>query len=312
MDQKQLTEIANNLHRLPAMEERLRKLNQRIAEAEKELTSLLVRYEAESKDVEKLEKESLSVMLLRLTGLYEKKLDKETEEMIQAKLAYDKAAERVRELTREREELGQRIADLRRDKMLYEAELKRREDEIYRQSSGETAAKYKELENEKASIIKQITEIDEAIRAAERARRTAVKIVEHLDKADSWATYDVWFKGGIITHMAKYGHVDDAEAEFNRLNSQLRDLKKELKDINMVLNAEYTGIDSFTRAVDFWFDNIFTDWNVRDQIRSNRDKAARLAGNLQRIVTTLEQKKAAAKKQADSIDYQKKMLLMNN
>jgi tetratricopeptide (TPR) repeat protein len=311
VEQDRLVEIKNNLYRLPALETRMNQLNNRIADAQRELTSLQLKFESEALDVENLKKESLSVMLMRLIGRYENKLDKETDEMLQAKLEYDRAAERVRELNKEREELSLRIADLRRDKSLYERVLEKREEELRRKPTGEKADKFNALEKEKIEIYKQLTEIEEAISAANRAKQTVDRILEYLNKADNWATYDVWFKGGIITHLNKYGNIDNAEAEFNRLHSQIRDLKRELKDVKMDSSMFYTGVDSATRAIDFWFDNIFTDLNVRERIRSDIDQARKVAGGIQKVISTLENKKAASKKLIDSVELQKKDLLLN-
>lgn len=311
MKSDKLSEIRNKLYRLPAMEERLSKILNRIADAEMERDSLLVKYEAEAMDVENLQKESLSATLLRLFGKYDSKLDKEIQEKVQAKLEYDKAVERVKELLKERDELSLSISALRDDQRFYEAELKRREDEIKRNTAGEKSTKYHQLEEDQKNLYKQLVEIDEAIKAANRAKRTALRILEHLKSADRWATYDVWFKGGIISHMAKYGHVDNAEAEYNRLSSNLKDLERELKDINVSYIPGLTGVDSTTRAIDFWLDNIFTDLNVRKRIRGDMEEMSRLTGILQKVVSRLEQSKSAVERQIESIDYEKNQILIN-
>jgi len=304
MDNQRLKEIRDNLYQLPGLEERLNRLNRRIREAENELNSLLCRYEKESMDVEQLQKESLSAALLRLVGRYDDKLDKENQEMLEAKMQYDKAAQRVKELHREREELSGRITSLRQEERLYEAELNRREEALRQNTADEKAIRFARLESEVKHLHQQLTEIDEAIASANRAKATAMRILKHLDSAESWATYDVWFKGGIISHMAKYGHIDDAEEEFNRLASNMRDLQQELKDIDMSVHYGLSGIDSTTRAVDFWFDNIFTDLNVRNRIRKDKDQASKLIGSIQGIITKLEGRKTQIRGQINSIERQ--------
>ena len=310
MDHDKLREIQSNLYRLPGMEERMRKLQSRIAEAKRELTSLLVKYEAESLDVERLQKESFSTTLLRLSGRYNGRLDKETREMIQSKLAYDKAVERVRELQKERDDLSRQITGLHEGQRSYEAELKKREQEIRQKPSDEESMRYHQLEAEQTELSKQSVEIEEAIRAAVRAKQTALRIIDHLKSADNWATYDVWSGSGILSHMAKYNRVDSAEEEYHRLSSNLKDLEKELKDIRMGPVPELSGIDSTTRAIDFWFDNIFTDLNVRSRIREDKEQATELAGILQRVITRLESNQAAVKRQIESKEQQKEELLL--
>ena len=135
--------------------------------------------------------------------------------------------------------------------------------------------------------------------------------VESSWQCKNWATYDAWTKGGIISHMAKYDHIDQAEADFNRLSSQLKVLKKELSDININDAPGLTNIDSTTRAIDYWFDNIFTDLNVRDKIRGNIDQIRSVYGNIDRIITKLENRKREVNSRISKIDYEKNELILS-
>lgn len=310
MDNEKLIEIKNDLYRLPGLEERLKKLINRIRDAENDVSSLLHKFEAESKDVDQLQKESLSSTLLRLIGRYDGKLDKEMQEMIDAKMAYDKASERVKELYLERDDLSSRISLLRQDQQLYETELDRREKEIKNNITNERSIQYNQLETDEKVLYKQLVETDEAMLAANKAKETAKRIIKSLDSAENWATYDIWFKSGIISHMAKYSHIDNAEADFNRLSSNMKDLQRELRDVNLAAIPEMTGIDSTTRAIDFWFDNIFTDLNVRNRIRNDSDQAAKMVGIIQSIITKLEGNKSNIQRQLSSIEQSKDDLII--
>ena len=310
MDNEKLIEIKNDLYRLPGLEERLKKLINRIRDAENDVSSLLHKFEAESKDVDQLQKESLSSTLLRLIGRYDGKLDKEMQEMIDAKMAYDKVSERVKELYLERDDLSSRISLLRQDQQLYETELDRREKEIKNNITNERSIQYNQLETDEKVLYKQLVETDEAMLAANKAKETAKRIIKSLDSAENWATYDIWFKSGIISHMAKYSHIDDAEADFNRLSSNMKDLQRELKDVNLAAIPEMTGIDSTTRAIDFWFDNIFTDLNVRNRIRDDSDQVAKMVGIIQSIITKLEGNKSNIQRQLSSIEQSKDDLII--
>lgn len=310
MDRGKLQEIMDDLSILPGLQERMEKLRRRIYEAEDEVQQLQSKYESESLDVKQLERESFSKIILKFIGKYEGKVDKETQEMLAAKLEYDEACDRVRELYRERNELGSKIADLKRQEKLYEEELKRREKEILSGITNEVSIKYKKLEEERERLLKQLVETEEAIMAANRVQSTIESAMKHLESAESWATYDIWAKSGIISHMAKYSHVDDAQAEFNRLHSQLKDLHKELIDIDIFKSAEFIDIDSTTRAIDFWFDNIFTDLNVRSMIRDNEKKLRNLDRNIDRIIAKLESNKTQINRDINNIEFKKKELIV--
>ncbi len=311
LDNNRMLEMKNRLAALPVLKERLRKLDARINEAQEEIAALLKKYEAESLDVDQIKKESLFATVLKLIGKYDGRVEREVREMLEAKSAYDAAVNRVNELIEEKRELNPRIAELIRDECVFENELKRREELLKSRLTGDASQSFKMLEAEQEQLMEQIIETDEAVKAAYRAKNTAAGAIEHLDDAEGWATYDVWFKSGIISHMAKYDHIDNAKTGFDRLNSQLRDLRNELEDINLSCEFQPVGIDSTTRAIDFWFDNIFTDLDVREKIRGDRDRIRTIYGRLHRLIDRLEQNKSALDKKINDIEKRKADLVIS-
>ncbi|HZK26571.1 MAG TPA: hypothetical protein VFD00_03395 [Thermoclostridium sp.] len=311
MDSNALKEIKNEIAILPLLRERVNKLRTRIRNSEREINSLLEKYKEECLDVEQLKEGSFSAFLLKVVGKYERRLEKEEQEIITAKLEYDKACQELQDLKEELSEKEKRIIVLRDKERTYEEEIKKREQMLINRMNTELSEKYFELEQEYDFLQKQLIETDEAIRAAKMAKGTAKSAMGHLGSAESWATYDVWAKGGILSHMAKYDHVDKAEADFNRLSSQLKILKKELLDVNINDAPGLTNIDSTTRTIDFWFDNIFTDLNVRDKIRGNIDQIRSVSGNIDRIIRKLENRKREINSKLSDIDYEKNKLILS-
>ena len=288
MDNNSFLELKNKVAALPLMQDRLKSLNNRVYQAEDDVKSLLKKYQEEALDVDAMQKDSLSNTLLKLIKRYEGKVNKETQEMLSAKLEYDKAADRVKQLTKERAELAGKIGELTADKKVFDDEYKYRVDVIRSQVSTEVFSKYSQLEEQQAASTKQLVETDEALFAAKRVIASAEIAVKHLEKADGWATYDIWGGGSIITHMAKYEYIDDAKSQLNGLSSLIKDFETELRDVNMYEVSGFTGIDSTTRAVDFWFDNIFTDLKVRDKIRDDIHNVRSFIKQIENICNKLE------------------------
>lgn len=312
MEKQKLIDMRNSLTILPVLQQRLQKLEQRIADAEKDMQTILRHYNAEVVDVEQMKKDSLSNTLLKLIKRYEGKLDKETQEMIAAKMEYDKASDRVSDLQSELYQLNLRIKSLLDNKQTYEDELKQREDIVKSSITSKAYLIYRKLQEEREKLGKQLVEIDEAKAVAHLVLGTAQSALDHLQSAEGWATYDIWARGGVISHMAKYNHIDNAQADFNRLSYQVKDLKKELSDIMIYETAYNVGIDSTTRMFDFWFDNIFTDLNVRDKIRADKEEVSKLILKIKSIITKLEEVKIEALGKLDTIESNKKELLINN
>ncbi len=311
MDNNIFIELKNRLAALPVLQERMKSLTGRLYQAEDDVKSLLRKYQNEALDVDALQKDSLSNTILKLVRMHEGKVNKETEEMLSAKLEYDKAVERVNQLTQERMELANKIGQLNSDKKLFDSEYSARENYIKNNISAQAFSAYTELENQQRHTNQQLIETEEALTAARRVITMASGAVNHLDSAEGWATFDVWSRGGIISHMAKYEHIDDAQAHLNRLGSLIKDFENELKDVNMLDVCEYTGIDSTTRAVDFWFDNIFTDLNVRDKIREDLYRIKKLIQQVETIKSRLENNKVKVNSILAELEVKKNKLVMN-
>ncbi len=311
MDSEKLKEIRNNLALLPILRDRAEALRRKLREAEDDVRVLLQKYEKECMDVEQMKNNTLSAALMKWIGKYEGRLEKELQEIISAKLEYDKADIRMKELHVELNETEERICSLVSDQKSYETELKKREQILAGQMDNAVSEQYRSLEAEMESLERQIVEIKEAIRSGMRAKNTASSVLQHLDSAEGWATYDVWFKGGILTHMAKYGHIDQAESDFIRLSSQLKDFKKELSDIDIPEVHGMGGIDSTTRILDFWFDNIFTDLRVRNQIRDDSKQIWEVCGSIDRTIAKIEDRKSDVLRTLDELESQKKDLIIS-
>ena len=112
--------------------------------------------------------------------------------------------------------------------------------------------------------------------------------------------------------MAKYDHIDNAQDEFNNLAVQLKQLQKELKDVDILDNSIAIGIDSTTRVFDFWFDNIFTDLNVREKICSDIEELSSLLNKIEAITAKLQRNKKAVLNELSAKEQAKEELLIRS
>ena len=306
-----LSEQRDRVLTLPALEKRKSLLQKEIRETELNISGLMQKYKSESRDVERLTEKSLSGFLLKLVGKYEDRLDKEQREEIGAKLEYDRATARLEELIQERDELDSRISALRAEEKIYNAELQKRREQLLQHLTGAEGIRLTELENEREAIVSAITEIREAKGAASRAESTARSALDALKSAGNWATYDVIAGDGIISHMAKYNHIDNAERIIYSLSSQLRTLKSELADVSGIAVTGLNEISSSQRAVDFWFDNIFTDLSVRGKIQNNAGEVQRVYYSIRTVANRLDVKLDSEYKKLEENKRQEELLLIS-
>lgn len=233
---------------------------ERLAENEKKHKQAQAVFAKESLDVKHLEKQSLSTFIQSLMGTYEKKVTKEKQEQIAAKVALDAASALYLEAREELANLDEEIVSLR-------TEITSLREELVRIDAG-FQEKITQAEKKQYELKQEASELNEAIQAGERVLEAVDVVWEELDSAHSMATVDMWTDSFFIDLM-KYNKIDQAEEELTYLGRTLDCYKSELKDVNLQATLDYEELDQMRRAFDIFFDNIFSDWNTRDTIRRN-------------------------------------------
>jgi len=286
-------ELRERVLTLPTLEKKLQHLKELIFESKSGIEALLKAYEKNRGTVDRLRGESFSGFLFKLVGRYEDKLDKEQRAEIDAKLEYDRAVNHLEHLIEESHELESRIAELKEDEKSYTNELTSRRKRLFNVLSDADIAEYGKIETTYAELISQRTEVLEAQTVADRAEAAANSALSSLKSAQTWATIDAFSKGGFISHMAKYSHIDDAEMDCYDLHHYLGELRDELADVHGLDVSCLSGIrqiSSTQRAVDLWFDNIFTDLAVRDKIIGNADEVEFALKSVRNVQVALKKK----------------------
>ena len=132
-------------------------------------------------------------------------------------------------------------------------------------------------------------EINEAIRAGERALDSLHEAKGKLDSARAWGIYDI-LGGGIISSAVKHHKMSDANEWVDRANDDLRRFAKELRDIPG--EELYVQTGDLASTLDIFFDNIFSDFIVQNRINEAREEIDRLIDRVQETVWGLKEKAA--------------------
>jgi hypothetical protein len=283
-------ELRDKVLSLRALEHKMEQLQKSVREAETEVATLRREHGKEMLSVVRLEEKSFSAFMLKLVGKHKTRLEKEQQDEIKAKLAYDKALTNFEVLEKERVSLEERISELKKYKIEYDKELKRRREELNAYTSYKSSLwQFSEIIREHKGLVSQITEIEEANTAATRVISTAKKALKSLDNAENWSQFNDFAKGGLITPGAKYTHMDDAERYFNRLSSQLIELKQELGDIHNTDGLNFKKDFSYDRrAVDFW--NIYSDYTMRSKLHESTAQVKKIQSKTEQIQNELTRK----------------------
>ncbi len=112
-------------------------------------------------------------------------------------------------------------------------------------------------------------EIDEAIRAGNKALISLRLAQEKLSSAKNWGILDI-LGGGLITNMVKHSKINDASSYLKEAKDSLRIFQRELKDIPDFTVLEI-DISSFLSFADFFFDGLIADYMVQTKISDAKD-----------------------------------------
>lgn len=269
----------------PLLESKLYELHTQRRQYDNQVISLRVAFRKEQEDVEKLEGRSLTNYFYQVIGKLDDKLDQERKEAYAAKVKLDAAERELAGIESDIKEIQEQITDVLVAEARYKdaLELKRRQ---LKDSGTQVADQILSMEERIASLQAQKQEIKEAISAGFSARSTADRILSELEDADGWNTWDILGGGGIITHMAKHSHLDEAQDLVQELQSQLRRFKTELADIQISANMQ-VNIDGFLRFADYFFDGLFADWAVGDKISQSLSSVSNTKSEINRMLDKL-------------------------
>ena len=287
-----LFELQQKVAMKPALEAKLRELQNQRREYDREVISLRVVFRKEQDDVEKLEGRSLANYFFQVVGKLDEKLDQERREAYAAKVKLDAAERELAGIESDIAEIQTQLNEIRVAEAQYKEALEKKRAML--KTSGTAAAdQIIEIEQKIAALEAQKREIKEAISAGYSARSTADRILSELESADGWNTWDMFGGGGIITHMAKHSHLDEAQDLVSELQSKLRRFKTELADIQITANMQ-VNIDSFLRFADYFFDGLFADWAVGDKISQSMNSVSSTKSQISRTLDKLNYMEQAA------------------
>ena len=281
------------------LEAKLNELHEQRRIYDRDVISLRVAFRREQKDVEKLEGRSLANYFFNVVGKLDEKLDKERREAYAAKVKLDAAEQELTGIEQDIGDIQSQLAEVRVAEVQYREQLEKKRAAL--KAAGTPAGdQILEIEQQIAALKAQKKEIGEAITAGLSARGTADRILSELDDADGWNTWDMLGGGGIITHMAKHSHLDEAQDLVSELQSKLRRFKTELADISINANLQ-VNIDGFLRFADYFFDGLFADWAVGDRISQSQSSVQRTKDQISQMLDKLSNMESSIEQEMEEL-----------
>ena len=233
--------------------------------------------------MEKLTADSLSNTLLKFFGNFDRRYQKEYKEIIGAKVEFDKA-------------YAMKIASIRHIKEIeFDIEEKKlrlrniRDDVLHKHPDMQQVIS--EQQQQILALQHEWKETNEAQQAGFSVLEAIADMVSNLDAAESISAWDLITDSKRILDFLKYDKLDAAEASVLHLEQTVHSFARELKDLDYVYEADLETISSTQRALDIFFDNLFSDWGTKVIIEKNLENLKKLQDSVEQVMDELTQKK---------------------
>ncbi|NBI27490.1 hypothetical protein [Chengkuizengella marina] len=281
---KQIVQTKERLRKRRKLKLKLDQLELTLQDEHSKLKKYKKILENEEQDVSKLESFSLTSLFYTVLGTKDKKLQKEKEEYLAAKLKYDESYETVSDVKQEKIELQKLLRNYKDVEAEYESILKLKK-QLILQSEDENTKKLIHLTEAKSELQEDLRELEEAIHAGNNAKNNLNTMIEALRSAKNWGTYDM-IGGGLISTAAKHSKIDKANQYAHQVQKSLRLFKNELLDVKMDhhLNLQ---IHSFEKFADYFFDGLIFDWIVQSKINNSLNNVMKISRQVSDIILQL-------------------------
>ncbi len=128
-------------------------------------------------------------------------------------------------------------------------------------------------------------EIQEAVRAGERALTSLREAERQLNSAGNWGLVDI-FGGNTISGLMKHMKVNNASRCVDDARRDLAAFRNELGDIRDIENLNI-DMDGFLTFADFFFDGFVADIFVQSKIRKGRQQVREAIRRVEDILNQL-------------------------
>ena len=250
-------------------------LNHSLADAQKRLKVLTEQREKEYRDVEKLEKLSVTSLMARMKGTKDRQLEKEKVEYLTV-LNKEEAARRecqqLESVITQTQTQVSALQDLLDTKNNLENELETLIDQVCQGVPDPVEDKIEQrmaiLEDHIGPITENRSRIFRAKNHLEHAIEDLNSALGSLRSATGFSTWDL-LGGGLIADSIKHSRMSDARNHVHNAHNNIQRAIQEYPEIRSSLSSAYVEDISF-----FWdgfMDNIFSDIAARDKIHRSRE-----------------------------------------
>ena len=265
-----LQELSTRLSKVVEQRRLKQKLEQNLHSVESELQDKSARFaavsaqlEKEKVDVEKLERASITSLFYSVLGSREDQWEKERQEFLAAQLKFQHLKRQVQFLQQEEDRLLQRLDQLTGVEAESQLLLSEKE-RLLRELNQPVVNELLVFSEQIAHLGSEAKEIAEAIAAGNDVIAGLEQVIQSLESAENWGTWDI-FGGGLLSTAVKHSRIDEARNEISDVQAKMSQFKRELADVQKSVDLQI-NIGELESFADFFFDGLIIDWIVQSKI----------------------------------------------
>lgn len=260
----------------------------------------------EEQDVERLERPGLTSFFYSALGKLDEKMEKERAEAYAAAMRYDTAIHALASLEEDLKQLESERAALTGCEARYQAALAQKSAALLT-AGGRNAGEILRIQSQSAYIDSQSAELREAIEQGGVVLKSAQQVLDALNSARSWSTWDV-MGGGLIADLSKHDDLERAQHAVENLQIHLSAFQAELSDVSISADIQ-VSVGGFSLFADLFWDGFFFDLSVRNQIDQSIQQTNHVIRQVERVLDDLHSTQKALTQQQQSLHAQLETLL---
>lgn len=301
---RKIQKLKNDVTLKKILDEEILRLEEKVKLNEEKLYSLERHQIKEKRDVDKLNKISISNIIATLLNNKEDKLEKEEKEYLLAKLKYDELLSSINILKEDLANEKNRLISLGNCEEEYNELIKEKVNFIKTYGDKEVREKLSNIDNEIDDLIKESKEIEEAYSVGRRLLIEVNEAEEELRGAKNWGIFDS-AGGDLISTIAKHNKINNANDKFEKIVHLISKFNKELGDINL----NNVSFSAATMTLDLFFDNIFTDILVQNKINDLINNMESLKRRVESIMRNLQERYDNLEKKHESLNKEYSLVI---
>ncbi|MBX9135931.1 MULTISPECIES: hypothetical protein [unclassified Clostridium] len=301
---RKIQKLKNDVTLKKILDEEILRLEEKVKLNEEKLYSLERQQIKEKRDVDKLNKISISNIIATLLNNKEDKLEKEEKEYLLAKLKYDELLSSINILKEDLANEKNRLISLGNCEEEYNELIKEKVNFIKTYGDKEVREKLSNIDNEIDDLIKESKEIEEAYSVGRRLLIEVNEAEEELRGAKNWGIFDI-AGGDLISTIAKHNKINNANDKFEKIVHLISKFNKELGDINL----NNVSFSAATMTLDLFFDNIFTDILVQNKINDLINNMESLKRRVESIMRNLQERYDNLEKKHESLNKEYSLVI---